>query len=413
MSNFITNKKKATVMMIFFFFVYFTSYVTRNNFGAVLEGIKQATGYTKSALGVVTAASFVTYGAGQLISGFIGDRIQPKFLLVGGLLLSCVMNVLIPLMPSTTSMCVVWGINGFAQAFMWPPLVKLMAGLFEKDQYDRAVVFVSWGGMVGTIANYLVSFLFVSVLNWKFVFFFSTLVGVIMAVLLLVFCPKVALFVRPSKKVEDLPMTDKKDTKWMSITVLIIMVCIVLQGSLRDGISTWMPTFINGEFNLGDNISILSGVLMPALGIVSFVIASKLHAKKFKNPISCTAVLFIPATICALVLIIPVVTGLNIGAIPTIIAMALLTGCTHGINMMLVCMVPKHFAYTGKVSLVSGILNAFTYIGSAVSIYGYPLIEGAGGLDAVKIVWIITAVLGLVLCLVVSKPFKKKYMDRI
>lgn len=408
----VKGNKKPIAMMMFFFFVYFTSYVTRSNFGAVLEGIRKATDYTKEALGVVTATSFITYGAGQLISGYLGDKIQPKTLLITGLLVSCAMNILIPFMPSTGAMCVLWGVNGFAQAFMWPPLVKLMTGLFDKENYDKAVVFTSWGGMVGTIANYLISFFWVAVLSWKFVFFTSALIGVVMAVLLIFICPSVQLSVKQkANQIED-NLTDKKDTKWFSMTVVVIMFCIILQGSLRDGIATWMPTFINGEFNLGESIAILSGVLMPILGIVSFVIASRLYARKFKNPLVCTTIFFIPATVCALFLIIPVVFSVNVGAIPTIIAMAILNGCTHGINMMLVAMVPRFFTYTGKVSLISGILNAFTYIGSAISIYGYPLIEEASGLGAVKIVWVITAVLAMVLCILVAKPFKKKYMDR-
>ena len=411
MTGMVKGKKKPLAMMMFFFFVYFTSYVTRSNFGAVLEGIRNATGYTKEALGVVTATGFITYGAGQLVSGYLGDRIKPKALLITGLLVSCAMNFLIPFMPSTSAMCVLWGVNGFAQAFMWPPLVKLMAGLFDKENYDKAVVFTSWGGMVGTIANYLISFFWVAVLNWKYVFFTSTLIGVVMAILLIFICPSVQLSVSQKNKQVEIS-TGKNDKKWFSLTVAIIMFCIILQGSLRDGIATWMPTFINGEFNLGESIAILSGVLMPILGIVSFVIASGLYATKFKNPLVCTTIFFIPASLCALFLIIPVVFSVNVGAIPTIIAMAILNGCTHGINMMLVAMVPRFFTYTGKVSLISGILNAFTYIGSAISIYGYPLIEQASGLGMVKIVWVITAVVAMVLCIIVAKPFKKKYMDK-
>ena len=412
MSGFITDKKKIKSMMIIFFFIYFTSYVTRNNFGAVLEGIRQATGYTKSALGLVTTMGFITYGVGQLISGFLGDKIQPKLLLLIGLLTSCTMNVLIPFMPSTTGMCVLWGVNGFAQAFMWPPLVKLMAGVFEKEKYDRAVIVVSWGAMLGTSANYLISFLFVSVLNWKFVFFASTLIGVVVSFLIAVRCPKVQLTIKEKIAEVQGQLENKKNTKWFSIVVVVIMLCIVLQGSLRDGIATWMPTFVNNEFNLGDNIAILTGVLMPLLGIVSFTIASKLYAKKFTNPLTCAGVIFAPASICAMVLIIPAVFGVEIGAIPTIAATAILNACMHGTNVMLVCMVPKYFSYTGRVSLISGILNAFTYVGSAISIYGYPLIQGVGGLDAVKIVWVITAVLGMVLSFVIAKPFRKKYMER-
>ena len=154
-------------------------------------------------------------------------------------------------MPSTTGMCILWGINGFAQAFMWPPLVKLMAGIFAPEKYDTAVVYASWGGMVGTIANYLISFAFVSLLNWKFVFYFSAGFGVVMAFLIMSTCPKVELLVK-KKNLPSQSTIDDGSKKWFSFVVVLIMLCIVLQGSLRDGISTWMPTFINNEFNLGE-----------------------------------------------------------------------------------------------------------------------------------------------------------------
>ena len=123
---------------------------------------------------------------------------------------------------------------------------------------------------------------------------------------------------------------------------------------------------------------------------------------------TCAGVIFVPAAICAIVLIFPVIFILEIGVIPTIIAIAILNGCMHGTNVMLVCMVPKYFSFTGKVSLISGLLNAFTYVGSAISIFVYPML----GLGAVKIVWMVTAVLGMVLSFVIAKSFRKKYMER-
>lgn len=52
-----------------------------------------------------------------------------------------------------------------------------------------------------------------------------------------------------------------------------------------------------------------------------------------------------------------------------VLMMMLITGCMFGVNLMLISRVPGHFAGRGNVSTVSGILNAATYVGSALSTY--------------------------------------------
>lgn len=53
------------------------------------------------------------------------------------------MNCLVPLCPSPYLMLVCWCINGLAQAFMWPPLIKLITANFEGLAYENAVTKVS------------------------------------------------------------------------------------------------------------------------------------------------------------------------------------------------------------------------------------------------------------------------------
>lgn len=409
----IVDKKKALQMMMFFCLIYFASYLTRNNFSAVLEGIVKGEGFAKSALGMVVSISLITYGAGQFLSGYLGDVIQPKFLLGIGLIVSSIMNILIPFLHSTVTMCVFWGVNGLAQAFMWPPLVKLMVALFDNQDYEKSIVIVSWGALLGSIVNYVVAFLFVEIASWRAVFYLSASVGAVISILIFIFCPNIIL----KEKKQDKNFEPKilsgrtKDTRWFSFTFVIIIICIALQGSLRDGISSWMPSFLNDEFNLGAGVSIVMGVFMPIIGMISLLIAAKLY-RKIKNPISTAGVIFVLATVCSFVLVLPVLFNASIGVVPTIIATVILSGCMHSINTMLVSMAPKHFVYTGKVSLVSGVMNAFTYVGSAIATFGYPLIQEASGLGTVKIVWVITAVLGLALCFGVSKLFRKQYIER-
>lgn len=94
------------------------SYMTRINFGAVISEMVLDTGYTRAALAAAITCSSVTYGFGQLISGFCGDRFRPKLLFFCGLITTGIVSFCIPLCTSPVLMTVFWGINGLAQAFM-------------------------------------------------------------------------------------------------------------------------------------------------------------------------------------------------------------------------------------------------------------------------------------------------------
>ena len=72
--------------------VYFISYLTRQNYSAVMVDIIESEGYAKSAAGAAVTGLFITYGAGQIISGLLGDKISPKKLITIGLLASAAMT---------------------------------------------------------------------------------------------------------------------------------------------------------------------------------------------------------------------------------------------------------------------------------------------------------------------------------
>lgn len=76
------------------------------------------TGLSKSSLSWALTGLFITYGTGQLISGYFGDKFQPKKLVAAGLCTTIIINILIPLCNSSALMTALWCVNGFAQAFM-------------------------------------------------------------------------------------------------------------------------------------------------------------------------------------------------------------------------------------------------------------------------------------------------------
>ena len=163
----LTAKSEINALAFLFAVTYMVSYITRINYGAIIAEMERATGMSKSLLSLALTGSFVTYGVGQVVSGVMGDRISPKRLVKYGLIVTVVMNFLIPVCKSPYQMLFVWCINGFAQSFMWPPLVKLMTTLLSEEDYKTVTGKVSWGSSIGTIVVYLLSPLCITALGWK------------------------------------------------------------------------------------------------------------------------------------------------------------------------------------------------------------------------------------------------------
>ncbi|MGN0179875.1 MAG: hypothetical protein ACI4DY_10615 [Monoglobaceae bacterium] len=180
------------------------------------------------------------------------------------------------------------------------------------------------------------------------------------------------------------------------------MIPIILQGMLRDGITTWMPTYISDTYNLKNVISILTGVILPLFIIVCFQTATKLYMKKFTNPLTCAGVLFSAGTVSAVALLL--FTDKN--AALSVIFSAMLTGCMHGVNLILICMIPPFFNKRGNVSTVSGILNSCTYIGSAVSTYGIAVLSEMSGWSLTLMIWILIALAGTAICFICARPWR-------
>lgn len=397
--NKLNDKRKINLYVFLFSLTYMVSYITRINYGAVVSELQTATGFSKSLLSMALTGSSVTYGIGQVVSGVLGDRISPKKLVSLGLIFTSFMNFLIPLCKGPYEMFVVWSINGFAQSFMWPPIVKIMSSVLSLEDYNNGITKVSWGSSIGTIIVYLISPLLIHRYSWKTVFFFSSFVGLIM----------IFLWNKYASDVQIIKENKKETVKGKSKNILFVpvmiflMIAIIFLGMLRDGATTWMPSYISETYNLNNEISILVTVILPVFSILSYYVATKLYTTRLNNPMLCGGMFFMIGTVSAI--------GLSFfaseNAIISTILFATLIGSMHGANLILICMLPRFFNKTGKVSTVSGVLNSCVYIGSAVSTYGVARLSETFGWNATISVWQIIALSGTLICLFLIKPWQK------
>ena len=414
----VSDRKSVNAIAFICTLVYFTSYVTRINYGAVVSEIVRAEGIGKEAASLAVTGLFITYGTGQLISGFLGDRISPKYLMCAGMITASLMNFILPLNTNPYCMLAVWCVNGFGQALMWPPIVKLMTAYMSEDDYERSTVRVSWGSSFGTVAVYLLSPVFIAIGGWKSLFFFCAFLGILGAVIAYAGISsferrfgKIAVKSLKHEKTRGNMCSESKpaDGSGSFFAVLCaifaaIFAAIVLQGVLRDGVTTWMPSYIGETFSLGTSVSILTGVVLPIFSIVTFSFTRAVYGKFIHNELLLSGILFAAAAAASGIL------SVFSGASPvlSVLCSTLVVGCMHGINLLLICFVPAKFKSSGNISLVSGVLNFATYVGAALSSYGFAALSDAFGWKATILSWCAVSVLGMGICLCSAPIWKRK-----
>ena len=185
-------------------------------------------------------------------------------------------------------------------------------------------------------------------------------------------------------------------------------------GTLRDGVTNWMPSFLTESFGLSEENSILVTVVQAVFSLVAFSVASVVHQKLIKNEVTCAAVIFLVSVACGAALYLCSLFGANV--IVSTVLMALIIAGMHGVNLMLITVVPKRFAKSGKVSTFSGIVNACTYIGAAIATPLFALLAEAQGLgwNATILSWALIALAGMGVCLLavpIWRRFRREYAD--
>ena len=72
-----TKKKRMGAWLVAICsFVYFVSYFSRKSFAAAMAGMIEAQVIDKIDGGYIGMGLFICYGAGQLLSGYLGDKIK-------------------------------------------------------------------------------------------------------------------------------------------------------------------------------------------------------------------------------------------------------------------------------------------------------------------------------------------------
>lgn len=315
------------------------------------------------------------------------------------------MNILLPIFPKPYIMTVFWTINGFAQALIYPPLMKITSHYLLERHYAKACLFVSVGCHVATLLMYLVSPVMIALASWKLVFFFSFVCAIVFLMIWQLYSKSVKKKYGKPSECTEIKSGASETIENVSLKVLfissgliIIMLAVVMQGFLRDGIATWMPAYLSDVFSLSNEISILTTVILPIFSIFSSYVILAVRNKLCRDELKLAGITF-SAAIAAIVMLLIFRANMTL----SVLFLAFTSACSHAINFLLICLVPKRFEKYGRFSLVTGVINSCTYIGAASSTYGFAAVSESYGWNVTLVLWAIIALIGFMCCFMAMK----------
>ena len=354
---------------------YSFSYIGRLNFSASMADMTSSGVLLKSQAGAVTTGFFICYGCGQFLSGMLGDRINPRYLVFAGLVCSSLINFGIAMGPPLWFMIVLWSLNGFAQSLLWAPICKIVSDRVSSNRRQKACTALATTMAGGTLMAYILSALLINAFGWKAAFISGSSATLLAAVTWIIVTTKIEHDADKNGVEEDIVAVHEDDGEevpheeiptnlWQLLCVSGLTILALVggvQGVLKDCMSTWVPTFIEDMFNMGSVISILTGAFLPIFGFFGPIVTNKIMMKT-RDELSSLFILFVISAGCLAML---ALFG-RFSIVISIIALAVTYACSLGQNMILIGTLPMYFSKAGKVSTITGTMDAVCYLTTAV-----------------------------------------------
>lgn len=391
---------------------YASTYVCRLNFSAAMPELQANAVFSETRIAAVSSVFFICYGIGQFVSGLIGDRADTRKLVFSGLLISALCNIGIFLIHAYTPLLLFWAANGIAQSMVWTPILKIASLNFDAPTREKFGIDMSTTVPIGTLLSYAVSLFTLLFLPWQYVFLTCGLYDLLISAVWLFGTRRrfVSKENAPPVKAQKSDGTNGLGATFkaaLSGGVLLMLIPIVIQGTLKDSVTQWVPAFFASTFGSNTSFSLLLTMLLPIVNVTGAYFAKAVH-KKLHSEIGTSMIFFI---ISILFLLILKLFGTK-SMVLALISMAGVTNCMFAVNVMLITMVPLQFSKLGNVSTIGGLLNAVAYIGcGALNLLAGKLLETQNGWNSLFWMWIAIAVLAVAVsavCIPMWKRFCRK-----
>lgn len=391
------EKKKSMLGWIFLscWMTYLTAYLCRVNFSSAMTSITAERGFPTEQLGIIGAVYFGVYACGQLVNGYIGDRVPANRFILIALFGTLACNLGMAAVNSFGLMLLIWGLNGYFQSMFWSTIIRVLAQNISADK--RATV--SAGISLAMPAAYIVSWGLLGQLldgaQVKWYFTVPALVCVPLIAVWMILSGKLNFEVQKKAAgkagiTETVKFVASEKLHWM------ILVCM-FHGLIKEGAAYWTPLLVSGMEITKTWSPFLLVCILPVANLVGILASRVLMKNSSKNPYQLLMLLFGAIVLLSAGLM------LNNGGLFLIGMMALISGVCYANNTILMSFIPMQYTEKGMVASVIGVFDFASYVGAAISTYVLGKVLSNVGFAPLPGIWLGAAAVSILIAAMVVR----------
>lgn len=269
---------------------YLASYVTRNILSvSTPEMIKEAF-FTKEYTGLLSSVCFIFYAVGQLINGFIGDMVHPKYMIIMGLGVSSISTFAIPLFDNRIIHFAAFALIGFGLSMLRGPLMKVISENTAATHARMICTLFSMAGFAGPLIASLLSIFF----EWRAVF---TVTGIISVFITVASVTVISLL----EKRGEIKFTPKKEKGVLNSILSVFkledfffyMFISAIGEIAGSSITFWIPTYTTEHLGFsGDAASTIYSVVSLTTLFTPFI-TLVIYEKLIRNGVKLALVMYV------------------------------------------------------------------------------------------------------------------------
>jgi OPA family glycerol-3-phosphate transporter-like MFS transporter/OPA family sugar phosphate sensor protein UhpC-like MFS transporter len=369
-------------------------YFVRKNLSVAMPAMEQALGLSKSQLGLFLTLHGLLYGVSKFLNGFVGDRMNARWMMALGLAVCAVLNLVFGMSTTVYTLGVVWMINGWFQGAGFPPCARLLTHWFSpKVLATKMSIWSSshslGAGLVVVLCGYLV------VHGWRLCFYVPAgiaLCGAFLLVALLRDTPESLGLpaIETTSEHARPPQGDRSRLVFGNGYIWLLSVANLFVYTVRYGILDWGPTFLKQARHIDLTSASWMVAAFEGCGILGMLSSGWLTDRFFGGRAARVCPLYMGCCVGALTLFwrLP-----NAGTATSVVLLCLAGFFTYG-PQTLIGIAAANLATKRAAATAVGLTGLFGYLSTAISGVGVGWLVERYGWDAGFLLFVVAAAVG-------------------
>lgn len=406
--------KYAWLLIIMCWLVYSCSYLGKVNYAANINQIMEFYKVSHAEAGLVSTFLFFSYAAGQIFNGIFCKKYNVPVMVFISMAVSGSINLAVAFAPNFAIVKYLWLVNGFSLSILWPSLIRLLAESISKKNMTKAVMMMGTTVALGTFTIYGLSAIFATFNAFKLAFIVAGSVMITVGVIWIFVVPKTvkrAIEEESENEAEEQKIAATQDTgklakKLIYLSIVLLAFYGIATNLIKDGLTTWVPSILKENYNLGESLSIILTLALPVVSIFGNAFAVRVHKTLPDFVYQCALFFAVSGAIIG-----GVIAGLALNQfVLTLVGFTVVCFLVSASNSTITSIFPLFMKGKVNSGFIAGILNGFCYVGSTASSYGLGLVADHFGWTSVF--WLLLSVCVIVAVFAVIYGIIKSAMQK-